>query len=1503
MKKNIIKALIFILLLSANSVLAQKLYYRHGSIPLTDKTITLLAGKHRGDCQWQCSADAVEWINIEDQTNDSLKIDVGDIGYYRAEIKDETCNTLYSDTALISSSGSSNETGVFTDRRDGKIYKWVKIGTQVWMAENLAYLPSVSPATEGSEIEPRYYVLNYNGIYSPAAKSSDNFSKFGVLYNWQAAELACPSGWHLPGENEWSTLANTLGGKTAVGFYIKTIDDWNSSIVSASNSSGFTALPGGARFLPGSFSATDQLSAQFWTDSLSENPSEAYAMSLYPSNSKLNAYKANIQNGFSIRCVKDTVNVLELTITLPQGVDPNAISLEFPALKYNKKLAVSWINDDGLSPWNWVYNLVNKKFVSTAGGTFHLGMANTTGYTPTKFLEYTDGAGVKHRFASSVAVFSYLLKAMGKDALQANNIEWASPKELRIMADFGFTTVYHNLKESYDGGPVSDKATFNRLLALNGQEILDLTNRMPKILAEPDGNHQYITYGISNSLIQMQTAQEEIVTSIKPFSGSMTLDKNKVTVKRVFVEGTNFIKDRINQLKTELNGNPVDRTWMIIGNHTASANIEGVFFTQVDSLFGASGNDYVWFPSVDEFYEYWFLRNQTTYIKTVKGQQVKFKFKLPDVKNFYFNSLSVMLSGITDTTGVTVESSEMCNGMSYAMNEGKLLVNLDYNTDLIAKVEKYIQQFNTSMSTSDLEDAQYFTQMLKPGVREIYQDQLNEYVSGPSLKSISINFGEESTSSRAVTVTASFKRTATHYMISEDPNFIGASWKDYVSNMTLTLSNVPGNHTVYVKLKNDFDESTIASASIFYNKVPFALNSITLNNGDLTTPLTAVKVSLNLSGDVPTYYKISEKPLLGDATWTVFKSNMIDFTMSSTLGKKTIYVKIKTDIEESKTKSGFITLSEPASLTSISLDSGAVSCEDLDLAVSFAYKGIPTHYMLSESPTFSGSSWMSFANPVTFRISSEYNVKTLYAKVKDVAGVSSVCSASINYVKVSPAGRMIIFSPVEENADQCYEKLPNGNTVNLCTVKQWEDWSNFPLQDTNGQEWATRVAKPSQLPSIFSLGMAHLLTRDPDATALGNAGLYPSKYIDGYFGIDVWTEVAPAKRGLRFLIEKGTYNLNVIFSTGDQETLAAQKYIVYEANGKKVAPSGILLNNNQSYIKLSNVIVGEDGILDFSLSQKNGVFAGFNLLEIIRVGSSTVAPVSSVPLDSISINAGAAIATSHTVSVKLSYRGSPTHYMISEDETFTNAIWKTISTPVSFDLSAGAGIKELYVKIKNALEESNVVSAKIDYRVVNKIGRKLVVSPVVEVYHQGYATVNNGTVINLCTTKQWEDWDSFNLKDVDGEQWATRIAKPSLLPVAMKAQLEFNAYSNADSLKLVGKAVPYPITYMNKYFGIIDPLNLSPKKSGMRFMIDPGTYKVRILFSTNNMETNSGQSNILYEANGISATPSGIAVNNPDTFVELNDVVVKDDRILDFYVAQKTAVVGGFNLLEIVKTK
>jgi uncharacterized protein (TIGR02145 family) len=192
-----------------------------------------------------------------------------------------------------------------TDSRDSKSYNTVLIGTQCWMANNLAYLPEVIGPDIYSEIAPCYYVYGYNGTDVPTAKATSNYVIYGVLYNWPAALITCPTGWHLPTDAEWTTLSTFLSGENVAGSKMKEIatTHWTASNSDVTNSSGFTGIPGGL-CIPGSFSNQGTY-AYFWS-ATEYSTHYAWRRSLNSNLSTLNRYYfSNKSNGDSVRCLKD----------------------------------------------------------------------------------------------------------------------------------------------------------------------------------------------------------------------------------------------------------------------------------------------------------------------------------------------------------------------------------------------------------------------------------------------------------------------------------------------------------------------------------------------------------------------------------------------------------------------------------------------------------------------------------------------------------------------------------------------------------------------------------------------------------------------------------------------------------------------------------------------------------------------------------------------------------------------------------------------------------------------------------------------------------------------------------------------------------------------------------------------------------------------------------------------------------------------------------------------
>ncbi len=252
------------------------------------------------------------------QSSKGINFTVGDslkfTGYY------DTLENVIEDTFGVSTNYTFHFVycpSSFIDFRDSNVYQAVQIGNQCWMAENLAYLPSVNNSV--SLTFPYYYVYGYAGANVTVAKTTYNYQTYGALYNWSATmdgslssnsvpsgvQGACPLGWHLPSDTEWDIIVNYLGGWIVAGGKMKEtgFTHWNSPNTGSTNVSGFSALSGGCLFYYGGFVSMGDL-ASFWSSTESNSDNTWRRILAYDSES---IYRSsyNKKYGFSVRCLRD----------------------------------------------------------------------------------------------------------------------------------------------------------------------------------------------------------------------------------------------------------------------------------------------------------------------------------------------------------------------------------------------------------------------------------------------------------------------------------------------------------------------------------------------------------------------------------------------------------------------------------------------------------------------------------------------------------------------------------------------------------------------------------------------------------------------------------------------------------------------------------------------------------------------------------------------------------------------------------------------------------------------------------------------------------------------------------------------------------------------------------------------------------------------------------------------------------------------------------------------
>lgn len=187
---------------------------------------------------------------------------------------------------FIDNTNYSKTSGTFIDQRDGQEYKWVRIGNQMWMAENLNYKKRKSWC--------------YNNKVA-------NCNEYGRLYNWETAIKACPNGWHIPIDAEWDNLVDYLRGSDVAGGKMKETGTthWDSPNKDATNESGFTALPGGFRSTVGYFNDLGSNNSWWSATEYSSSLTAAWTRSLYYNKIHVERKANNKKYGFSVRCLRD----------------------------------------------------------------------------------------------------------------------------------------------------------------------------------------------------------------------------------------------------------------------------------------------------------------------------------------------------------------------------------------------------------------------------------------------------------------------------------------------------------------------------------------------------------------------------------------------------------------------------------------------------------------------------------------------------------------------------------------------------------------------------------------------------------------------------------------------------------------------------------------------------------------------------------------------------------------------------------------------------------------------------------------------------------------------------------------------------------------------------------------------------------------------------------------------------------------------------------------------
>lgn len=423
-----------------------------------------------------------------------------------------------------------------------------------------------------------------------------------------------------------------------------------------------------------------------------------------------------------------------IIIRTNRQIDNSRLQTEIPMLKYNKTWLFMWTQDDcRQAAFCRTWAAINGKPISSSTPIptnpkdpnqkhalyYHIRHLLKGDLPPNiipagRSLGYTDGAGNEVRFAITTTLapeWKWMDEKTDVSPGFTDNYSRFYEKsglvwdDVKMMLNYGTGIAFHDGQATDVNNPTE---IISHYQTSQGIITTKLSGRACKTLSEPNGNKTYVEAAYQYPDIQTMTAQTGTVV-LYPFQ--VYDDLQQTLLNREMDKTPQYFKQ---QIETELRLPQEKRKAIYIGMHNTD-NSWVDFLNWLNDNYGKDGDDSMWFPSQEEYYEYNFYRiHGSTHIEQIDDNTFKLTVNLPSGKYFYHPATTVNIAGLNTEDIESVEGDDVVTGLSYKNYGDGIMMNIDCRKYLAKHAEYFVEQYEKNKSnSSNKADAIYFVNLLK----------------------------------------------------------------------------------------------------------------------------------------------------------------------------------------------------------------------------------------------------------------------------------------------------------------------------------------------------------------------------------------------------------------------------------------------------------------------------------------------------------------------------------------------------------------------------------------------------------------------------------------------------------------------------------------------------------------------------------------------------------------------------------------------------------------------